>query len=257
MKKHLMVSVMIIFLVTMFSCMTTAQETPSNQIFWVASLKVIPLKLQEYRAAYQDWLKLLKENKFSTPISISVGSDSTCNFLLGFPDFAAMDKAYAEYSAIMQKENAKAIDKRMGDTTNGEDVWLAMYRPDLSYVPEKPRLKPEEAPFGRCTFYYIMPGTADKMEQLCTRVVDLYKKHNITRGFNVSAAITGENLPFYVVCDAAGGKNAADYFTESAKINEALSGAELQAITTEIGSITRDFNVLNFTSRPDLAYTPE
>jgi hypothetical protein len=202
----------------------------------------------------KEWANLLQQNKFSTPIAIAAGSGSTYGFVLNFPDFAAVGKVFAEYQALIEKKHFKDIIRSGVDQTNGENVWLSMSRPDLSYVPENPRIQQGEAQYVRYTFLHIEPGTEDRIDAALKKFAALYRKHKISTGFIVGAAITGTNLPFYVV--GVAGKSAADLFTENEK-NIAAMGAEWQALFAEIGSMLRTTKILEIQPRPDLSYMPK
>jgi hypothetical protein len=255
MKKYIAIVIAFALLVPLVSSTAIAQDTPLSQILWVENSKVIPAKAQEYEAALKDWWGLFKKHKFSAPISVSMGADATYNLLIPMPNYATLDKLFAEYQGMLQKESTKAqnVLKRLGDAGNGADYWIAVSRPDLSYIPENPRLKPEEALFVRVNFFYIEPGTEAKMDAVIKKFVSSFKKHKISSGFNYAVAVTGTDLPFYVINSS--GKSAADLWTESDKNINAL-GDEWVTLLGEFNSLLRSSEIYEYTLRPDLAYTP-
>ena len=161
---------------------------------------------------------------------------------------------FAELETMMQQKEFEVLLKGDADTSNGENAWLARSRPDLSYTPENPRLKPGEAQFAHYYFFYIRPDAQAQMDAVLKKFVELFKKHKIGMGFSSGVAITGVNLPFYVV--GSGAKSISDYWTESEK-NVAICGEEWVALVEELGSILRSMDQLDVTPRPDLSYTIE
>lgn len=109
-----------------------------------------------------------------------------------------------------------------------------MLRPDLSYMPENPRLKPEEVNFYNWTFTYLLPGKEKELEEMSKKYKTLYQTKNIPDGFFVYEVIMGKEQPLYILVQSA--KDPADYF--SMDYSEAL-GEEATALQSKLWSLIR------------------
>jgi len=135
------------------------------------------------------------KNKFSTAISVRMLEDSVYQFTLTVPNFTSIDKVYAEYQAIFQKEDGQSIVSRLGDTSDGQNVWLVMSRPDINYVPENPRLTDDEKDYMHWQKLYFKPGNEAKTDEAFRK----YKAIERTITVNYNKIISGKqpelNIP--------------------------------------------------------------
>jgi len=254
MRKLIIIAVTLALLFPLISSTAIAQDVPQSQLYWIQEANVAPSRAQAYEANIKEVVSLFQENKYSTPVSVSMGSNATYAFILSFPDFATIGKVFSEYQTMTQKKEFDAIFKKDADMSNGENIWLAMSRPDLSYTPENPRLKQGEALFSHIFYFYIRSGAQAQMDAVLKKFVELFKKHKIDMGFSSVVAITGVNLPLYVTGQSA--KSASDYWTAYEK-NVTICGEEWEILLSELNSILRSADQRDFTQRPDLSYTPE
>ncbi len=252
MNRSIVIATLVGLLLGLWTSGLTAQEAPQGQLVRILTVKVDPSKVSEYEAAVEDLFAKLAKKKFSFPISAAVGEDLVYGFLSPIENFAALDKLQEDLSQVIGKN--PQIMERLSKASESRTYWVIRERPDLSYVPENPRLQPDEIRFMHLDRYYLRPGTEAQAEATAKEWVKLYRRKYVADGFRVSFAVTGAELPVLTVGIPA--KNALDYQTQAQKI-QALLGEEGQALMERSLSIVRRLDPLDITLRPDLSYQPE
>jgi len=251
MKRSIVVAPLVGLLLGLWTSAVTAQEAPQGQLVRILTVKVDPSKISEYEAAVEDLFAELAKKRFSFPISVAVGEDLVYGYLTPLENFAAMDKLREELSGVIEQN--PQIMERLSEASESRTYWTIQERPDLSYVPENPRLQPDEIRFIHLDRYYLRPGTEAQAEATSKAWVNLYRRKYVADGFRVSVAVTGAELPIFTVGTPA--KNVLDYHTQAQKIEDLL-GEEGQALIEQSLSIIRRLEPLDITLRPDLSYQP-
>jgi hypothetical protein len=131
---------------------------------------------------------------------------------------------------------------------------LFRHKPDLSYKPEKPRLKPEEANFMIWTYCYVQPGKEREFEEICKDLVALYKRNNIPEEIHGYAGDIGTDMPLYLWTGRA--KSAIDFYSQDEKEQE-IFGKEHSMLWNKALSTLRKFEFKTGWFRPDLSYIPK
>ena len=127
-------------------------------------------------------------------------------------------------------------------------------RPDLSYVPENPRLKPEEGVYIRWGQCYVKADKTREFEEIMKKWVALFKEKNIGGGFNTFMGEMGTDNPFYFWAEY--GKSPADFYTWNEKESEML-GDELMPLWLKTLGLLRKFEGKGGMIRPELSYIPK
>lgn len=231
------------------------QRIQQDQICRIVESKVIPAKAQEYEEILNDWLKLLRQNKFSAAIALGIRSDSKYQFWSYAENFSHMEKIIAEYQEIIQKKEGQDLMSRIADTSIGQDIYILRTRLDLCYFPKTPRLSSEsEALFGYLSKIYIKYGFEDKIDAFFKKAANQRREKNIRMGHLVTTALTGNNLPFYEI--VTNGRNAADYWSAIEEMRQELGGLQ-EENRTELFSMLRGYDSASLQMRFDLSYRPE
>ena len=251
MNRSIVIAMLVGLLLGLWTSGLTAQEAPQGQLVRILTVKVDPSKVTEYEEAVKDLFAGMAKEKFSFPILGDVGADLVYGFLSPIENFAALDEMQQEISQVFGKN--PQIMERLSKASESRTYWVVQERPDLSYVPENPRLQPDEIRFMHLDRYYLRPGTEPQAEATAKAWVKLYRRKYVADGFRVSAAVTGSDLPIFTVATPA--KDALDYQTQARKI-QGLLGEEAQALMERSLSIIRRLEPLDITLRPDLSYQP-
>ena len=234
------------------SVLTIAAQEQEAQLFFVRLVKVKPSKVTGYFEGTKELVAQFKEHKYPFPISVFRCNDFTVLFsvpLENTADLQVLKDTMNELMAKIAPEPAQKIQTLLEGTTESREDGLIALRPDLSYIPENPRLKPEETNFYNWTFTYILPGKEQAMEDMAKKYKALYQEKNIPDGFMVYEVIMGKEQPMYILVQNA--KNPGDYF--STDHSETL-GEEAAAIQGKLWSVIRKVEYKQAWIARDLTY---
>lgn len=254
-------SVLAILSVFTVSISAFAQMAPPKpQYFLVHEETVRPSMVMQYEVATKDILNAFTEKKADPKVfgmNLYMTNDFHYLFLVPISSWAALDVFQNEWTKIgaaVGKDKWHDLMTRSNDAMYSYDEIVIVQRPDLSYVAANPRMKPEEHRFFHLIYYYLDAAHADDAEQIAKDYAALFKAKNITTGFNVFQALSGEGLPLLVVSVPA--KSASDYYVADEAINAAL-GKDVLPLQARALAITRKFKVRDVVHRPELSYQPK
>jgi len=231
------------------------QQKP--QAYWIYQEVVKPSSVAKYEEATKKEFALFAEAKSPYPWTAYSTDDFYYYFLSPIENFAAMDAMNKHYEDFMKKfgDRMQALMKSSGGTYEYERQAIAILRPDLSYTPAKPRLKPEEEKFYLWAFCYVEPGKEQEFEQVCKDWAALYKSKNVRDPFYTWVGEIGLDNP--VTLFVMPGKDAADYWAADAKSTRDIGEAAATALWTKTMSLLRKYEYKTGKLRPDLSYTPK
>ena len=166
-------------------------------------------------------------------------------------DFASLDKRREQFNAMPPANSANLA--RAREAIRRIDSSITQSRPELSYVPDNPRLEPSEFGFFREIRLHLKLAAGGEVAGLLQKISELNRSRNIRDFRFISSQVTGPGGEvFFIVFPA---RDAADYYTQSARNTESL-GEEFQALVSQIGGLIRRIESVNYTIRRDLAYQP-
>ena len=257
-RGKVFIVLMVGLVVTLWPLSALAQaEEPKAQLLIVGDFAVKPSMVNEYEAAVKELLVQCAKHKF--PYQFYVYSTDDFHYYAVYPveNFAAIDnwyKAWGELGNKMGYELLEALHNRIVKAEEKRKYVVYYQRPDLSYIPEKPRLKPGEENFVLLEFWYIQSGKEKEFEGIAKEWRELYKSKNIPDGWTILAGDIGAETPIYVVVQGA--KSAADYYNHTEKIDELL-GEEVKALRGKTLALVKKFELRTGRYRPELSFTPK
>jgi hypothetical protein len=258
MRSKISIVLMVGFVVSLCALTTLAQEKEQKaQAYYLQDVAVKPSMIAEYEAAAKEVVSLNSQYKATYPWNGFSADDFHYYFSIPVENLADVDNMFKEDSELEKKmgeEKSKEIWKRFAGTYEYVRSVMIYHRPDLSYTPESPRLQPEEANYRQWIWYYILPDTGNKFQEILKKFVTLAQSKNVTDGYNIYSGGTGMDLPAYLVAFSA--KSAADFETHYEKAWELL-GEEGKALMQKLVALTREREVKTAWFRPDLSYIPK
>ena len=258
MRGKVLISLMVGLVVTLWAVTTLPQaEEQKAQLFLIEQVVVKPSKVAEYEAHVKEALDLCYKYKFPYPFHSASTDDFIYYFLFPVENFADIDNLYKAFGELEKKigaEQLQAMIKRTIGTFEYGQYSVFSYLPELSYTPEKPRLKPEEVIFRLWEFAYIKLGKEKELEGNIKDWVELYKSENMPDGWWTYVGVIGTEMPLYVF--VMGAKSAADYYSQGEKTQELL-GEEYKALSDKFLTTIRKLELKTGRFRPDLSYTPK
>ncbi|MCU1229902.1 MAG: hypothetical protein JWO97_2786 [Acidobacteria bacterium] len=216
-----------------------------------------PSMLAQYESTTNELLTTLTEKKADPKVfgmNLYVTNDLHYVFVLPISNWAAIEGFQQSWAAIgdaVGKEKWANLMKRGNQAMESFTEIVVMRRPDLSYEPAMPRIKPEDARFAHWAFYYLDPARADEAEQVAKDYASLFKAKNVGDGFSVFMAVSGSNLPLLIVSVPA--KSAADFYATDEKINAAF-GNDIRPLAMRAMAITRRYETRDAVLRPDMSF---
>ncbi len=233
------------------------QEGQKPQMYCIYKEVVKPSKTKQYEAALKNMIAEFKEYDIDPEMvnfTTVFGPEMGYVYVMPIENFAGMDTMYENWEAaieIIGKDRFTEIVAAAEGAIDHIDVFHVLHRADLSYVPENPRLTPDEIQYVHYGFYYLIPGKQEKLEDVARKFVELYKSKNISSGWSIYESITGTDLPLLVVAHPA--KSESDYYSERVKLKE-LIGEEGEKLGQAANALVRKVEFKDGYIRPDLSY---
>ncbi len=233
-----------------------SQESPP-QLSLMGDYLVDVSKAKEYEAALRDLMKNLEKHGF--PFSVFVYSTDDGHYYAIFPlkDYADTDlwfKAWDELARKMGPENLQAIHSRLVAAEIERVYKYWRLRPDISFLPEKERLKPEDIGYYTWDFVWLVPGKEAEFEALNKEWVALCAAKDARDPFLTYVGEMGNETPVYAWFEY--GKSAADYAAAEEKFWEAL-GEEGASLSMKTRALIRKLDLKTGRARPELSYWPK
>lgn len=255
--KVLILCGVFLFLCLISSGYQAKAEEKMPELIYVFDAVVKPSMADEYEAIAKEMLGVY--SKYGWPYKFYTYSTEDFHYYFVYPvkDLADVEKAWQTWYGIVEKMGAAKWDelsKRMGKTYKYERAAMYRYRADLSYVPENPMVKMEEAPYTYWGGCYLIPGMEKEMEENFKKFVEIFSKHKIDSGWETWVGETGTDMPFYFYVER--GKSAGDFWSHSDKVTEKIGG-EITSLWRKTQALMRKYEYKTGMFRPDLSYMPE
>lgn len=257
--KQLAISILVLLSAPLTPAWAQSEQANPPQLFLVHR-ETAPLARQaEYEATAKAFVAALGEAGVGHDLvhfSALSGPELGYAYIVPLGNFAGMDDFTKNWSDVAEKvgpekwarlaaESGAAMD-HYGDTH-------FLLRPDLSYEPAQPRLKAGETHFIQFLFYYGVPGKEQDLEAVSREYAELFRKKGLSTRFRVYQAVSGSDLPLYVVVEGA--RSEADYYENAEKTRTALGEEGMKLLQKAILPIRR-VESMSAIPRPDLSYPP-
>ncbi len=211
----------------------------------------------EYEAAAKEIMANLEKHKF--PFSVYVYSTDDSHYYAIYPlkNYADVDlwfKAWGELGQKMGPDKLQAIHGRIVAAEIERTYKFWRFRPDISFLPEKERLKPEEIGYYTWDFVWVIPGKEAEFEAINKEWIALSAAKKARDPFLTYIGDLGTKSPVYVWFEY--GKSAADYAATEEKFWKAM-GEEGAALSKRTRALIRRMESKTGRARPDLSYWPK
>lgn len=226
-------------------------------LFLMGDYLVDVSRAAEYETALKELMANLKKHEF--PFSAFVYSTDDSHYYAIFPmkdygDTDAWFKAWADLARKMGPENLQAIHARLVAAEIERVYVFWRFRPDISFLPEKERLKPEEIGYYTWDFVWLIPGKEAEFEAVNKEWIALSSARKARDPFLTYMGEMGTKMPVYAWFEY--GKSAADYTATEEKFWKAM-GEEGAALSKKTRALIRRMESKTGRARPDLSYMLE
>lgn len=236
----------------------SAQMAPPKPEFYLIHEEIArPSMLMQYESTTRELLKTLAEKNADPKIftmNLYVTPDFHYLYVVPISNWAAIDAFQQSWMSMGQsvgKERWQDLMNRGNAAMSSYNEFVVMKRPELSYVPATPRLKPEERRFAHWMYYYLDTAHLNETEQVAKDYAAMFKAKNIGDPFTVYEAVSGNNLPLWIVSVPA--RSAADFYANDERVN-AMLGADVRPLQARAMANTRKFEIRSGVYHPEMSY---
>jgi hypothetical protein len=258
MKPNKLAGVLLVLAVgvTALALVASAQEK-KPQLYFVEDDVVKPAMVAQFEAALKETTAaLFKAYGWPWPFETYATEDFHYYILYPFESLAEIDKGFGIWYEMLGKlgeQKWDALNRKMGDATEYIKQGTITFSPELSYIPDLPRLKPEEMKFVYWGFCYLMPGKEKEFEAQFKKIVALFKAKKVDHGFNTWIGGIGTEMPLYIYSEV--GKSPAEFFLAAEKTTKIVD-PEATQLWNKALTLMRKYEFKMGTFRPDLSYAP-
>ncbi len=234
-----------------------SSQEAQRELYLVGDFLVETSRVAEYETAVKGLLASLEKHGFPFSLDTSSTDDGHYYVVYRLKDYAGADlwfKAWGELSQKMGPENLRALQRRIAAAEIERAYQFWTYRPDISFLPEKERLKPEEIGYYTWDFVWLIPGKEEEFEAVNREWIALSKARKARDPFLTLAGDLGTQMPVYLWIEY--GKSAADYAATEEKFWKAM-GEEGAALSKKSRALIRKMDSKTGQYRPDLSYSPK
>jgi len=249
----------ILGLVVILGVLPAAIRSPDArpQLYLRGDFLVDTSRVGEYEAALKELLTNLGKHGF--PFRLDIYSTHDSHYYLVFPlkNYADADlwiKAWGELGQKMGPQNLQALHGRIVACEIERVYQFWIYRPDISFLPEKERLEPEQIGYTTWDFVWVIPGKEAEFEAVNKEWIVLSKAKKARDPFLTFIGDLGTKMPVYVWLEY--GKSAADYASAEDIFWKAM-GEEGAALSKRTRALIRKMESKTGRYRPDLSYAPK
>ncbi len=257
MRPRYSLPILVAVLAMPFAPLALAQESPPKPTQQQSYLRIVqyvvpPGKADEFQSVARQVVEQLADLESTASFVCMRSQQAVFSFIL--PMESIGDRA-RQSGALVEAGRAlgDAWAERAADAIDYMNEFLVIARPDLSYVPENPRLSPAETRFMHFDFHYLNFGTEGVAESTAKEYAALHEKVGSDPGFTVYEVVGGTELPILIV--ATGAKDIADFYVNQQRVLGQL-GSDVAAIAAQRDSVVRRIDQIDSTVLPQLSYQP-
>lgn len=222
---------------------------PSLHFVWTDHVAVS--NAAAYEAEVKKMIATMGESEAGKGISFfALSGERGYAYVMPMTELSDLTKMNQKMMAAIEAAGGlEAWDTASQYVESGSGQFLALLT-DHSFTPAEPREAEAKGQFRMHEWWYIEPGKEAAAMDIARRVKELYTAKGIDTGWRFYSAITGDDLPLFVVTGSA--MDAADYHANEARVNEIL-GEEMRKLIQEAMGIARRVERTTSMMRPDLS----
>ena len=254
MKTKLLLIVVCLF-VYASSMATWGQETEpeKGQLWYCFEVTVNPSMNNQFYSLETEGRTFFEENNFAH--AYYVWTDNNFHYFFFYPveSYEDINKIHEATGAIMQKWGEEKINK-WRETVDYHRDYFIRFQPDISYMPEAPRLKEGEGDFAIWDISYISPGKENEINALAKEFAALLKAKKYDDDFQFYTGGLGFGGSIFI--GVLKGKDPSDFWAQNKKMWE-LIGEEGRKIFQSWMLLVNKREFKQFWYLKDLSYIPE
>jgi hypothetical protein len=253
MKNYISKVIAILIFFSFCGSATFAQEEGSGQLWFCWEATVNPATENEFIDLQVEFRTHFKEANFSYPISAF--TDGNFHYYIFYPvkDYNEKDDIY---EALWKAADLWGMDRmnNMWETVETHNTYYIRHIPELSYVPENPRLNDGETNYAVWDMLFIDPAKDMEFRRSAKEFTEMVKGVGFGDAINLFIGDIGYEATAYLW--TLYGKSPGDFWTENEKLWEKL-GVEGQNLNQEVLKLLKKREFKQFWYLDALSYDPE
>ncbi len=236
-----------------------AQEAESGPMWWaVFSDHVETSNIAEYEAVAAEFRAMVDGRTPDGMVYYTLsGPEDGYMYAVPLANLAEFTEMGANWEAMVDeigRETFEALNEKSTALVSHSALNFYVERRDLSYFPDALDAASIEMPMRHFDWLYVEPGKESEFEAVMKEWVDLYKEHGIETGWVTQQAVTGDNLPMYLLVTPADGMAA--WAIENEAVDAVLGDTDDDLLQRSL-ALMRAYKPTNTTFRPELSVLPE
>ena len=225
-----------------WGCGVSTQQAEA-QFRVLEEIYIAPGTAEEFEAASKARTARMVAGNVAFGRLVSVTNDGVYRFVTQLEeDFSSVGEWREQIAAMPASSTPDHIDR---------SIWQS--QPDISYVPESPRLENDEIGFVHIIRLYPNFGAVEEVAEIFRKITALNVSSNLNSRRFVAELVAGPEWPVFSVTWVA--RDREDYYAQSAQDGEAM-GEEYQELVNQLLRLCRKFERQDYTARQDLGYQP-
>ncbi len=254
MRKTIMFSILLLSGMFLISPPSYSQEM-KDQLYWVREEVAKVDMWDKYESTSKEWVKMMTEAGLDFPfMRASQRDDGHYYYLFPLDNYASIDKMQGIFGAAIEKIGkdkwAKFMVENESSIVTHKD-FIAKWSAEYSYVPKKPRIKPEDATFTHWMFFHYKLENRKEIMDIMKEWKKLYQDKNISNGYSIWLIELGLDNNMIVLTEYS--KDGADYYA-SQKEDNALMEAEAGVLWGKMSKFITSIENKYGSPRPDLGF---
>ena len=237
----------------------SAQEAESGPTWWaVFTEQVDASNIAEFEAVAAEFRAMVEGHTPEGMVYYTLSGPET-GYMYGVPltSMAEFTELGAQWEAMIEdigRETYDEVDAKSAALVSHRSMNFYVERLDLSYMPDALAAASADMPFRHFDWIYVEPGMESGFEAILREWVALYEENGIETGWVAHQAVTGDDLPMFVLVTPADGMAA--WANENEAVDAALGEADDELVQRTL-LLMRAYNPTNATFRPELSVLPE
>jgi len=258
MKQSFLNKFIISAILLMFFSQLFAQDKKAKDELYLMHEDIIKIdKVSQYEENVKKELELWKKHGMETTVKYASKTDDNHFYFLtpldSYSEIDKQDEYWENFTKKAGEETIKELYSNYEGTYVSHKNTIIKRSVDLSYAPEKSRIKPEESKFLHFDHYYFKEGKISDGLKLMKEFKELMIKKNSPDYYNVWISDIGGDIGWVVVTRS--GKNNVDYYEESNKRMKSIS-EELKEMWPRFSKTLKHFTHNNGSPKPEFTYFP-
>ncbi len=219
--------------------------------------EVEPAQALAYEAWIAEWVKKFTGAEMGKDYAWWAFSSAEFSYayMSGMPDFAFLDKSEERLAAMGEAMGEEAVKELMAGmkTVRAHHTEIVKALPELHYEPAGET--PPKIGFARLGVHHVKPGHEEKFKALIQRVVADFRKAGAPVALEAYEVQFGSGT-YHLVALA---ESAAQFYSASTTrelLTKAESAEAAAAMYEEWRGLIHDYEISDWTFRPELSYLP-